>query len=115
SVFGYAEVGDYYQYDPAKARQLLADAGFGDGLKLTLHYQTGRYVRARELTEAIAGYLREVGIQAEPRAVEEAVMRQLTSAESPEAAAASELDMRLLSAVTSSRDAHYGLYPFVHT
>ena len=37
--------GEYYldeppQYDPEKARQLLAEAGYGDGLDITLHAQT---------------------------------------------------------------------------
>lgn len=54
-----------YAYDPERARQLLAEAGYADGLKLTLHTPEGRYLNDREVAEAVANQLRKVGIDVE--------------------------------------------------
>jgi peptide/nickel transport system substrate-binding protein len=60
SLFGYCETGSY-DYDPDRARQLLADAG-AEGATLDLLTPSGRYVQDAQAAEAIAGYLREVGL-----------------------------------------------------
>ena len=46
-----------YAYDPDKARQLLADAGYGDGFELDLYAY-----RERDYAEAMIGDLRDIGI-----------------------------------------------------
>jgi peptide/nickel transport system substrate-binding protein len=61
SLFGYCRVGSY-EYNPARAKQLLAEAGVQSGTKITFHHPTGRYVQDKEASQAIAGYLREVGL-----------------------------------------------------
>jgi peptide/nickel transport system substrate-binding protein len=61
SLFGYCKTGSY-DYDPAKAKQMLADAGAA-GATLDLLTPSGRYVQDQQAAEAIAGYLREVGLQ----------------------------------------------------
>ncbi|MDQ2188001.1 ABC transporter substrate-binding protein [Alcaligenaceae bacterium A4P071] len=48
-------------YDPARARALLTEAGFPDGVKIRLSSPSGRYVKDREISEAVAGYLQEAG------------------------------------------------------
>ncbi len=50
-------------YDPKKAAQLLADAGYADGFETTLHLPPPSY--ARRGGEIIAAQLAEVGIKAE--------------------------------------------------
>ncbi|RMF85824.1 MAG: ABC transporter substrate-binding protein [Nitrospinota bacterium] len=62
SLFGYCKAGRY-EFDQAKAKQLLADAGVAPGTKISLIHPTGRYVQDKEATQAIAGYLREVGLE----------------------------------------------------
>ncbi len=54
-----------YKHDVAKAKELLARAGYpdGKGLTLTLNAPTGRYNRDKEIAEAVAGQLQAVGIQ----------------------------------------------------
>lgn len=52
----------YYEYDPDKARQLLADAGYPDGFEVTLHYGSGRYLLDSEVVEAVQAYLADVGV-----------------------------------------------------
>jgi peptide/nickel transport system substrate-binding protein len=55
-------------YDPAKAKALLAEAGFADGFETTLHLPPPSY--ARRGGEIIAAQLAEVGITAEITNVE---------------------------------------------
>ena len=64
SLFGYCKVGTY-EYNPVKAKQLLTEAGVKPGTKLSFHHPTGRYVQDKEAAQAVAGYLREVGIEPE--------------------------------------------------
>lgn len=56
--FGCKQDVEQVEYDPAKAKKLLAEAGFPAGMKLELVAY-----RSREWTEAIAGYLDAVGIK----------------------------------------------------
>ena len=51
-----------YPYDPQKARDLLAAAGYADGFELTIDTVSGRYINDKEVAQAIAGFLGEVGI-----------------------------------------------------
>jgi peptide/nickel transport system substrate-binding protein len=51
-----------WPYDPAKAKELLARAGYPNGFTIGLHASSGRYPRDREISQAIAGQLARVGI-----------------------------------------------------
>jgi peptide/nickel transport system substrate-binding protein len=62
SLFGYCQVGAY-EYNPDKAKQLLSEAGVQAGTQISLIHPTGRYVQDKEATQAVAGYLREVGLE----------------------------------------------------
>lgn len=53
---------DTYVYDPDRAIELLEEAGYGDGLEITIHGPNGRYVKDRDVQEMIAAMLAEVGI-----------------------------------------------------
>jgi len=48
-----------YKYDPAKARQLLNEAGYANGFTMPLYYSTGVYFGTQETTEAVALYLKQ--------------------------------------------------------
>jgi peptide/nickel transport system substrate-binding protein len=61
--FGYDGNASRYAYDPKKAKALLTEAGYAAGLRLNLHTYGGSIMCQRQVTEAIMGYLAQVGIQ----------------------------------------------------
>src|SRR5262249_20857160 len=63
SVFGYTPIRGY-DYDVAKAKQLLAEAGYPNGFDLVIESPNGHYFQDREISQAVAGYLKAVGIRA---------------------------------------------------
>ena len=71
SQFGCTDDGaPRYNYDPAKAKALLAEAGYPNGFEIDLYAY-----RERHQTEAIIGYLRAIGIKANLRFMQYAAMR----------------------------------------
>ena len=76
-----------FPYDPEKAKQLLKDAGYPNGFEAEITYTTGRYPLDKQAGEAVAGYLRAVGLKISEKAVDfpefarqfEAVPRQTTA------------------------------------
>jgi peptide/nickel transport system substrate-binding protein len=67
-IFGHSEGITGYSYDPDKAKELLAEAGFPDGFKTTLWVMPvsrGYYPTPDTIGEAIQADLAAVGIEAE--------------------------------------------------
>ena len=62
-MFGFAPEVKPYPYDPERAKRLLAEAGFAQGLSLTLNSPNGRYLKDKEVNEAIAGQLGKIGVR----------------------------------------------------
>jgi peptide/nickel transport system substrate-binding protein len=52
-------------YDPARARALLAEAGYPNGFAFTLHASNNRYVNDARLAQAFAQYWQRIGVRAE--------------------------------------------------
>ncbi len=61
------------EHDPEGAKKLLAEAGVGDGFKLTIHGPNDRYINDAKIAEAIGQMLTRAGIETEvvtmPRSV----------------------------------------------
>lgn len=68
-VFGYKPVVRYF-YDPQRAKRLLGEAGYPDGFAVVMETPSGRWFRDREMAQAIAGYLQQVGVKVEMRTYE---------------------------------------------
>jgi peptide/nickel transport system substrate-binding protein len=69
SFFGFNENVGPYPYDPAKARALLAEAGAQD-VTVELVGTAGRWLKDRELVEAVAAFWDAVGISTQVRIFE---------------------------------------------
>ena len=57
------EIEQRLPHDPAKAKQLLTDAGYPSGFEVTLDCPNNRYVNDEEICIAVAAMLTRVGIQ----------------------------------------------------
>jgi peptide/nickel transport system substrate-binding protein len=62
-VFGHDGSVKGYRHDPQKARQLLAEAGYPDGLEITLESSSGRYQGDKEIAEALGGQWQKAGFK----------------------------------------------------
>jgi peptide/nickel transport system substrate-binding protein len=68
--FGYDPSLKPIKQDLAKTKKLLAEAGFPNGLDIVLNGPQGRYVRDKEVAEAVTGQLGKAGIRTTLRTFE---------------------------------------------
>ncbi len=77
---GYDESLSPYPYDPEKARELLAAAGYPDGFEIGMACPVGAYTNFEQVCEAVQGFLGEVGITADLELMESGQFWDLESA-----------------------------------
>lgn len=63
-IFGYDASITPYEYNPEKAKQLLAEAGYPNGLTVKFDSPNGRYTLDREVAQALSGQLAKIGVKA---------------------------------------------------
>ncbi|MBI4280488.1 MAG: hypothetical protein HY660_18700 [Armatimonadetes bacterium] len=61
--YGYHDGLKAYPYDPNRAKQLLAEAGYGSGLTLNFTGPPERYVRGKEIMQVLAAMFERVGVK----------------------------------------------------
>lgn len=109
-VLGHESIGPY-PYDPAKAKQLLAEAGYPNGFSVTLITPSGRYLFDTQVAQAIAQYLRDVGISVNVRTYDwptyvSTVLQPLNK---------TELQLFLLGWSPSTPDPYFYTYQLFHS
>lgn len=62
-AFGYNPALKPYPFDLQRARQLLSEAGYASGLTIKMETSEGRYVKHREVSEALVGQLARAGVR----------------------------------------------------
>ena len=71
---GYATDQRPYPFDPARAKQRLAEAGLANGFAFEWQMTDGVFLKDREIAEAVAAQLRQAGITANLRVTERATI-----------------------------------------
>jgi peptide/nickel transport system substrate-binding protein len=69
--FGYDPSIKPVPYDPAKSKQLLAEAGVAPGTKLEFMTYSGSVIASRQVGDAVSGYLNKVGLQTNHQHIED--------------------------------------------
>jgi peptide/nickel transport system substrate-binding protein len=54
-----------FEFNRQRARNLLSEAGFQSSQRIRIYTPVGRYLKDKEIAEAVAGQFREIGLQAE--------------------------------------------------
>lgn len=104
AVFGYYP-SSVYPYDPDKARELLKEAGYGNGFETSLWVNDNQ--SRIEICQVVQAMLLDVGIKCGVEVMEFGSFIQKTTA--------GEHDMGFFGWTTSSRDADYTYYSLEHS
>ncbi len=92
-----------YSYDPDKAKKLLSEAGYGNGMrKLDILLLKGLYTKGLEVTQAVVGDLKKIGINV--------VINDLELALSRKRRAAGEYDLFYTGWSCMTGDADFSLF-----
>lgn len=106
---GYYSTGGY-PYNPAKAKQLLAEAGYPNGFSIKLWTPRGRYLKDYETALAVQQMLADVGIKAKLETMEWSAYLSALYDVTPETAQA---ELFLLGWAPSTGDADWVLRPLM--
>ncbi|MCM3763207.1 glutathione ABC transporter substrate-binding protein [Alkalihalobacillus oceani] len=104
-VFGYDENATGLEYNPERAKELLAEAGYPDGFSTTLWTNDDR--ERMDIATFTQAALAEIGVHAEIEVVEWGAYLDQT--------ASGAHDMFVLGWTTVTGDGDYGMYPLFHS
>ena len=109
AVVGHTSVGPY-EYDPDRAREMLAEAGYADGFEVTLYHPTGRYPQDSTVAEIVQDQLADVGVDLTLETMEWSSYLDYLYLPEDE----SDYRMYVLGWGTVTLDADYGLFALFH-
>jgi ABC-type transport system substrate-binding protein len=100
-----------YAHDPEKAKKLLAEAGFPNGLKAKFISPQGRYPKDFEMAQALQQQWKKAGIDVSLDTMEWAAYLAATRKPADQ----TDVEVFLLGWAPSSAEARWILYPLYHT
>jgi len=103
-VNGFTDEIERYAYDPELSKQLLADAGYPDGFKLTFQCSNDMYLNDEAICLAISSMLARVGIEADTNV--QARAQYLEAVLSPNM----DFGLAMLGTTPASLDSHIALF-----
>lgn len=106
SVFGHAAQ-EPYDYDPEKAKQLLADAGYPDGFEVGLIWNPGSSPQDREIIETMISYWNDIGVTVKSQELERGLWIETLNS--------LEWDMDFQANATNTGDADFTLRRLYHS
>ncbi|MBC6405790.1 MAG: ABC transporter substrate-binding protein [Rhodospirillales bacterium] len=72
-LFAHAEAFERLEHDPGRARQLLEEAGYGEGFEVGMDCPNDRYVNDEAICQAVSAMLAKIGVEvklnAQPKAL----------------------------------------------
>ncbi|MCE7792652.1 glutathione ABC transporter substrate-binding protein [Salipaludibacillus sp. CUR1] len=104
-VFGFTDDVEGLPYDPERAQELLAEAGYEDGFSTTIWTNDSR--ERMDVAELVQAQLSVIGVDVEIEVLEWGAYLDNT--------AEGEHDMFILGWVTVTADADYGMYALFHS
>ena len=104
-VFGYSDQVDPLPYDPERAQEMLAEAGYEDGFETTIWTNDAR--ERMDIAELVQDQLGEIGVDVEIEVLEWGAYLDET--------AEGNHDMFILGWTTVTADADYGMYALFHS
>lgn len=109
-IFGFSEQTPY-EYNPERARELLAEAGVEPGTQVVLYHPTGRYIQDALVADAVRAQLREVGLEVQLQTLEWPQYVPHVRRPAPE----NDIQFAMLGWGTPTMDADYALYALFHS
>jgi ABC-type transport system substrate-binding protein len=110
TIWGHTNVGQY-PFDPAKAKQLLAEAGVKEGSTIRIWTPDGRYFKDKQIAEFIQANLAAVGFNVSFQKYEWA--SYLTALSDP--SKKKDFDLFLIGWITNTNDADWAVRPILKT
>ena len=111
-VFPYRSQTPRFDYDPERAKRLLAEAGYPNGFSSTMWVPVGTYAAAQQISEAVADMLKQVGINLKLEVMESGQWLVLLRSKGPKE---STLEMSYYGWGTQTGDADYALRLVFHS
>jgi peptide/nickel transport system substrate-binding protein len=103
-VNGYTDTIKRLPYDPQRAKELLAEAGYPNGFSMTYQCSNDMYVNDESICLAISSMLAKIGVQAKPNVQPRA--KYLQSVTAP----GMDFGLAMLGTTPASLDSHIALY-----